>query len=280
MIAPSHTLRVFSDESYFHPQDGAWAVRRVRWGMVGVRLPVEAEAVLDEFDRRSRAFNQGAPMPVGIDDAHALGRGAGHTSRVRFVAEGPSAGRKTLVVYVQSRPRSLGYALCHEVAHNLLYADGLTRLEAPADATDDDVALISQLSTSTSHPLVARRLEHCGWRVVRHEAARAERFLKAVALGRANLSERAAALVAAEFTVVLGHFWLHGARSALRRLGPYVETFAREFLPDLEACASDVGEAEAARLRLGRRLLAHTEVRGVNPLVRVAGPGSPVMTGR
>jgi len=242
-----------------------------------MRAPVPAAAVLAEFRRRSQPYNAGRPMAVILDEAKALGGRVGHTSRVRFVPGGPDAGGKALVVYLHRTFSSLPYAICHEVAHNILYADGLTRLAKPFGATKQDTQLISQISTSTSHPLVTKTLESFGWPVIAYEAGRAEWFLRAVAGGA--LSEHAAALIAAEFTVTLGHYWLHGARPALRRVSPYVEAMAVDLLRDIEACLISVEATEAARRRIVSRFLYGVELRGVNPLERVAGPGSPVFCG-
>lgn len=273
MSEERETIRWLADEPYYHPRGGSWGVRRAQWGAVSLQAPLPADRVLSEFERCSCTFNGGGPIPVAVDNAGALGARLGHTSRVRWIAGGPSAGGKLLVVYVQERSRSFTYTVCHEVVHNLLYADGLSRLNTPPNATADDIALISQISTSTSHPLVAKRLEDFEWPVTPYEAERAERFLKALSRGAVSLSEPAAALIAAEFTVVLGRFWLQGAQPALRRVSPFTESLAIELLPYLEACCEGVVAVEECRRAITKRLLFGVELEGANPLLRVPGPG-------
>ena len=279
MSRPIRTMWQSADEPYYHPDGSAWRVRSGRWG--GLRVPMAAgqRAALTAFSERSGRFNAGAAIPVMLDDAAVLGHSMGHTSRVRWIAGGPVAGGKVLLVYVRNRARSIAYTVCHEVVHNLLYADGLTRLSAPPHATAEDTALISHISTSTSHPLVVRQLEHFGWAVTRHEAERAEGFLRA-ASASSHLGERAAALIAAEFAVVLGSFWLDGARAALRRFGPLTEALAHELVAGVERCVDGVDAVQAARESIVKRLLLDVDVTGVNPLERVAGPGEARRHGR
>jgi len=236
-------------------------------------MPYPATAVLAEFDRRSARFNRGRPMPVILDDAQCLGPHSQHTSRVRWMAGRDLSCHKALVVYLRRRSPSFAYTISHEVAHNLLYADGLLRLSPPRNADPEQIALVSQISTSTSHPLVVRLLEEFDWAVTAREAARAERFLRSLASGRARFQDPVAALIAAEFSVALGHHWLHGARACLGRISRHVEPLARELVPLLEACADCPAAVEESRREVAAMLLYGVELEGVNPLVRVAGPG-------
>ena len=274
MDGVADTIWLFDDHAYLHTDGASWAPRRGAWGQVGVETSPSAEAVLEEFERRSTEFNRGRPIPVILDDARALGPGAAHTSRLRWLADDAPDPHKTLVVYLRGEPRRLLYAICHEVAHNLLYAEGLTRLSAPRHASAEVVSLISQISTSTSHPLAMQRLEALDFHVFSHEAARAERFLKAVRLGSAGLSQDETALIAAEFAVALGQYWLAGARSALRRFSSMAADRAEEFRPILERCMEGVEATEKVRRDIAEMLLVDPRIEGVNPLDRVAGPRS------
>ena len=272
------TIWFFADEAYHHWSGGAWAPRRPRWGGRGMEMPPSAQSVLAEFEQRSAAFNSGRPMPLLLDDAAALGPGTAHTSRVRWLA-GPGSPRlKALVVYLRAGSRNELYAVLHEVAHNLLYAEGLARLQAPPFALPDTLALISQISTSTSHPLAMRRLEEFDFHVFRYEAARAERFLRLAARGEAGLAGDQVALLAAEFAVALGHFWMAGAMPLLRRMGRQVAERAEALRAPLDRCFLGVAEAENARREILQMLLYGVETRSANPLAAVAGPGVGAQT--
>lgn len=269
-----HAIWFFSDAAYLHWSGGAWLQRRPLWAGRGMEMPPQAQAVLAEFEGRSAAFNNGRPMPLLLDDAAALGPGTAHTSRVRFVSGPGGPDGKALVVYLRPASRSDLYAVLHEVAHNLLYAEGLARLMAPPFARPDTLALISQISTSTSHPLAMQRLEEFDFHVFRYEAARGERFLRLVARGAPGLVADQVAILAAEFAAALGHFWMAGAQPALRRLGNGVAERAEELRAPLERCFLGVAEAERARAEILDMLLYGVETRIANPLEEVAGPGA------
>ena len=268
-----HTIWFFSDEPYLNWEEGAWAPRRPRCLGRGMEMPPQAQAVLGEFERRSAAFNSGQPMPLILDDAAAIGPGTAHTSRVRWLAGSGRERLKGLVVYLRPGSRSNLYAVLHEVAHNLLYTEGLARLQAPPFAPSDTLALISQISTSTSHPLAMRILEEFNFHVFPHEAARAERFLRQAVRGATELGGDQVALLAAEFAVALGHFWMAGALPVLRRWGQAVADRAETLRAPLERCYHGVPETEEARAEILEMLFVNVPTHSQNPLETVPGPG-------
>jgi len=261
---------VFAGDAYLSPVADQWLPRQPAWGSASMEAPRAAADVLAAFESASAAFNDGLPFEVILDDAAALPASTSHTSRVRWLAATPS--RKALVVYLRGRPKALHYAVCHEIGHNLLYARGLTRLRAPSLATPETIALVSQVSTSTAHPLVAQALESLGLPILGHEARRGERFLRSLLSRRSRLAPAQAALIAAEFTTTLGLGWLRGAQRALESFDPRAAHLAHDLYPLIEQCSHGVAQTEDARRWIIHELTGAPGVAGVNPLQRAPGP--------
>jgi len=157
-----------------------------------LRVPPEAEPVAEDFHDHSRtATADGSPVPVYVDDALALGRQFTNTSKRRWTR--PPNVRPILVLYLAPGRERDAYVVAHELAHNVLYCQGLPRVDLARDAQEEELRLLlSSLSSATSHFLVNRLLRERGFDVPTREADRAERFLEGLPRRRAAVPARTA----------------------------------------------------------------------------------------
>jgi len=234
-------------------------------------LPEVSQRVSLSFEAAFEAFGQTVRDGVGLDEcpllldsAGALGRGRPNTSRVVRTPEGGVAG---VIFLHRARLPFDEYVVAHELIHLTLYAEGLPKVErAPEMKTNTDSALLSAVSTVTSHFIVHRRMREYGFDVRARELGRLRAF-RAAARGR-GLPAGVTALTCAEFA-----HHLPGAAASLQRLvsgcGAETErlytialqTIARADLP----AAPSIENVQRARRLLLEMLGRAEQVRFVNP---------------
>jgi hypothetical protein len=117
-----------------------------------------------------------------------------------------------VVIYLNAANFFDEYAAAHELAHNILYCDGLTKLDIAPDgrATGAQCLLLGRISSALSHFAVNPMMRRYGYDVTGREDARAAAFCRNVRLKRLSACEGHA--------VACADLWCHCSHSAREAL--------------------------------------------------------------
>jgi len=215
------STRERSSIQYWLPGVGARQARR---------LPRSSGVVdvADVFADRSRVLTpDGLPMAIYVDEASALGRRFTNTSKLRWSR--PPDVRPLLVLYLAPGRERDSYVVSHELAHNILYCQGLPRVDLVEGREDERLRLLlSSLSSSSSHFLVNRVLSEHGFDVVAREGQRARQFIEVLPRGRRVAPARVALDwldLASHTSSDMAHRLREAARGEADAFAQYAEQF-------------------------------------------------------